>query len=173
MKLNFVNIDNEIVMSSSASKNSDFLTADDNTKDVTFQVPTENFFNGTVLSTTMECSEPNDCESLIKFDDHVALQNSAINITGLDLRDISGDSTKTLAQSSSDIFVIDSTDSSKILAIVDISLGGKDLNCNKIAMHGTGFYSASVCGNDISSGNNGYIVIVSYLSSDPVVALYH
>jgi len=38
-------------------------------------------------------------------------------------------------------------------------------------MHGTGFYSASVCGNDISSGNNGYIVIVSYLSSDPQVTI--
>ena len=39
-------------------------------------------------------------------------------------------------------------------------------------MHETGYYSASVCGNELT-GSNGYIIIVSYLSSDPVVALYH
>ena len=33
-------------------------------------------------------------------------------------------------------------------------------------------YSASVCGNSIETGTTGYIVIVSYLSSDPV-AVYH
>jgi hypothetical protein len=68
--------------------------------------------------------------------------------------------------------LIDSTDTSKVLSIVDISLGGVDLNCQKIALHGTGMYSASVCGNSIETGTTGYIVIVSYLSSDPVVVLY-
>jgi len=38
-------------------------------------------------------------------------------------------------------------------------------------MHETGYYSASVCGNELT-GSNGYIIIVSYLTSDPVVTYY-
>jgi hypothetical protein len=70
------------------------------------------------------------------------------------------------------VFLIDSDDTQTVKKIIDVSLGGLNNNCKKIALHGTGMYSASVCGNSIETGTTGYIVIVSYLSSDPV-AVYH
>ncbi len=56
----------------------------------------ETYFNGTALSMSVECQEPEDCRNTVIFEDRVAKQGGTLAIPDLNVMDIEADEYRVL-----------------------------------------------------------------------------
>jgi len=83
--IEFLNVENQVF--SLEAVNSE-LEINSTTDHMSFDMKKESYFNGTALSMSIECEEPEDCKNTVIFEDRVAKQGGALGIPDLMILDI-------------------------------------------------------------------------------------
>ena len=118
---------------------------------------------------SIDCENPTDCNNVIMFQDRVQKMGGSLGVPNLDIKDIEADKHKVLVQTTDEIYVLNTGVPFDVNARVDLQFD-KRLNCQAITIHKWGHLSASICSDTESSV--GYIILVSYLTSDPFILAY-
>ncbi len=91
--IEFLNVENQVF--SLEAVNSE-LEINSTTDHMSFDMKKESYFNGTALSMSIECQEPEDCKNTVIFEDRVAKQGGTLGIPDLMIMDVEADEWKVL-----------------------------------------------------------------------------
>jgi len=61
-----------------------------------FTMISEDFFEGTALTMSIDCENPTDCNNVIMFQDRVQKMGGSLGVPNLDIKDIEADKHKVL-----------------------------------------------------------------------------